>query len=114
MHRLTILYGHPDDPAAFDEHFWSVHVPLAQRIEGFTGWTVGLVEPADPADPAPYHQAVALYAPTRDDIDAALATPEGKAAVDDVANFATGGVTMFYDEQRVLIPLQLSGTEQGA
>jgi uncharacterized protein (TIGR02118 family) len=108
MHRLTILYGHPADADAFDRYFRDVHLPLARRIEGFTGWTVGKCADLDPAAEPPYYQAVALYGASRDAIETALATPAGKAAVDDVANFATGGVTMFYDEQQVLIPVALS------
>jgi hypothetical protein len=50
---------------------------------------------------------VGLYADSRKAIEAILATPEGQATVEDVANFATGGATFFYDEEEVLIPCRL-------
>ena len=31
MHVLTVCYGHPTDPAAFDAHYTSTHVPLAEK-----------------------------------------------------------------------------------
>ena len=30
MHRITIQYGAPADPAAFDQHYADVHMPLAR------------------------------------------------------------------------------------
>ena len=44
----------------------------------------------------------ARHAETRADLEAILASPEGRAAVEDVPNFATGGATVFYDTEEVL------------
>jgi hypothetical protein len=41
-------------------------------------------------------------------MEAILASPEGQAAVADVPNFATGGVTFMYDHEEVLVDLQLN------
>ncbi|MFT4690629.1 MAG: hypothetical protein ACI9OD_002845 [Limisphaerales bacterium] len=41
-------------------------------------------------------------------MEAILETPEGKATVADVPNFATGGVTFVYDDEQVLIPYSLN------
>ena len=32
MTRLTVLYGHPDNPAEFDRYYQDVHIPLAKKI----------------------------------------------------------------------------------
>ena len=108
MTKLTVLYGHPSDPAAFDRHYQEIHLPLAQRMRGLTGWTIGKCESAAAGEPAPYYMIVALYAPSRAEMEAILASPEGQATVADVANFATGGATFFYDDEQVLIPVTLS------
>jgi hypothetical protein len=50
---------------------------------------------------------VGLYADTREDLEAILASPEGQASNEDVPKFATGGVTFLYDEEEVLIPYRL-------
>jgi len=41
MFRLTVLYGHPTDPDAFDRYYHSVHIPLAKKMKGLKGWTIG-------------------------------------------------------------------------
>ncbi len=109
MTRLTVLYGHPRDPAAFDRYYHEVHIPIARRMTGLTGWTIGKCESATPGEPPPYYMIVGLYAPTRADLDAVLASPEGRATVADVPNFATGGVTFLFDDEVVLIPYALDG-----
>lgn len=105
MYRLTVLYGHPEDPAAFDDYYHRVHIPIAKQMRGLKGWTIGRCEPLTPGEPAPYHLIVGLFADTRADLEAILASPEGQATVADVDNFATGGATFLYDDEQVIIPL---------
>jgi uncharacterized protein (TIGR02118 family) len=107
MIRLTVLYGHPQDPAAFDRYYHDVHVPLARQLSGLKGWTIGKCQAVEPGQQPPYYLIVGLYAESRAEMEAILATPEGQAAIADVANFATGGVTFLYDEEQVLIPVRL-------
>ncbi|QDU23651.1 EthD family reductase [Urbifossiella limnaea] len=109
MTRLTVLYGHPTDPAAFDRYYHDVHVPLARRMRGLLGWTIGKCESATPGERPPYYLIVGLYAASRADLDAILASPEGQAAIADVPNFATGGVTFLFNDEDVLIPYSLGG-----
>ena len=40
-------------------------------------------------------------------MEAILDSPEGRATVADVANFATGGANFLYDDQQVLLPVRL-------
>ncbi|WP_255953261.1 EthD family reductase [Streptomyces odontomachi] len=100
MHRMTILYGTPADPAAFDHYYREVHIPIARRMKGLTGWTMNHL--ATDQDPSPYHLVVDLYAESRAAMDAILASPEGRAASADVPNFATGGVTFLRGEEEVV------------
>ena len=105
MIRLTVLYGTPDNPAEFDRYYRDVHIPLARKMKGLKGWTIGKCEAVEPNSEPPWYMAVGLYADDREAMEAILASPEGKATLEDVANFATGGVTFFYDREEVLIPL---------
>ena len=109
MTRLTVLYGHPADPAEFDRYYREVHIPIARRMRGLAGWTIGRCEAATPGDRPPYYMIVGLYAPTRADLEAILASPEGQATIADVPNFATGGCTFLFDDEEVLIPYSLGG-----
>ena len=40
MIRLTVLYGHPDDPAEFDRYCRQFHIPLARKMSGLCSWTI--------------------------------------------------------------------------
>ncbi len=108
MIRLTVLYGHPTDPAEFDRYYREVHIPLARQMKGLKGWTIGKCQAANPGEQPSYYMIVGLYADSREDMESILKSPEGIAAVADVPNFATGGVTFLYDDEEVLIPYSLS------
>ena len=107
MTRLTVLYGHPTDPAEFDRYYREVHIPLAKKMQGLKGWTIGKCEAATLGERPPYYMIVGLYADSRADLEATLASPEGQATIADVENFATGGATFFYDDEEVLVPYSL-------
>jgi uncharacterized protein (TIGR02118 family) len=94
MHVLTVCYGHPADPAAFDAYYTSTHVPLAEKIPGVTSFTYRHCDSLD-ASPPPYYLLAELTFPSGEALHAGLSSPEGAAAGGDVPNFATGGVTMF-------------------
>jgi len=108
MIRLTVLYGHPDDPASFDQYYRDVHIPLARRMQGLQGWTIGKCQAAALGEKPPYYMIVGLYAESREAMESVLDSPAGQATVADVANFATGGATFFYDTEEVLIPCALT------
>lgn len=110
MYRLTILYGRPVDPDAFDRYYRDAHIPIASAMKGLTGWTMNWLQPA-PADgePPAYHLVVDLYAESREAMQEVLNSPEGQAASADVPNFATGGVTFLSGTEEVLIPVRGAG-----
>lgn len=107
MIRLTVLYGVPDDPEEFERYYREVHIPLARKMTGLKGWTIGKCQAAEPNAAPPYYMIVGLYADSRAAMEAILRSPEGQATVADVSNFATGGATFFYDDEEVLIPYSL-------
>ncbi len=98
MVRLLVLYGPPKDPAAFDQYYREIHVPLARKMKGLKKWTIGKVLGTPEDKPAPYYYLADLYAESREAIEEILASPEGRAAVEDVPRFASGGVTFIYTE----------------
>lgn len=102
MHRLTILYGRPTDPDAFDDYYLSVHLPIARRMTGLADWKLTWMTEQSGDLAEPIHLVVELYAESREAMDAILASPEGQAAADDVANFATGGATFLQGTERTV------------
>ena len=103
MIRLLVLYGHPKDPAAFDRHYRDVHIPIAKKMKGLRKWTIGKVQGTPDGQPSPYYYVADLFMESRADFERLLASPEGHAAVADVPNYATGGVTFVYTEIEEII-----------
>jgi uncharacterized protein (TIGR02118 family) len=97
VHRLVVSYGQPDDPAAFDAYYRDTHIPLATSMPGLVRYTIGSPQAMDPSQPAPYLVAELDFG-SEQEMGAAFTSAEGKAAADDVANFATGGATMTHYE----------------
>jgi uncharacterized protein (TIGR02118 family) len=97
VHRLVVSYGQPDDPAAFDAYYRDTHIPLATRMPGLVRYTIGSPQALDPSQPTP-HLVAELDFESEQEMGAAFNSAEGKAAADDVANFATGGATMTHYE----------------
>lgn len=93
MYRLVVCYGHPDDPAAFDQHYNGTHRPLADKIPGLREWSAGKCSAPDGSKPAYYLIAVLVF-DSKQALEDGLASAEGQAAAADVQNFATGGATM--------------------
>jgi uncharacterized protein (TIGR02118 family) len=93
MHILTVLYGQPDDPAAFDKYYEATHVPLANKIPACRSFTYRHVATLDGSQP-PYHLIAELAFDSLEALQGAMGGPEGQAAAADVPNFATGGATM--------------------
>lgn len=91
--KLTIVaYGQPADPAGFDRHYANVHVPLVRAMPHLQAFEYSK-GPVVTEGEAPYLIALLRYASAQD-LEAALSSPEGQAALADIANFATGGVTV--------------------
>lgn len=103
MIRLLVLYGHPADPAEFDRYYREQHIPIARRMKGLKKWTIGKVQDTPDGTPPPYYYVADLYMDSREDFEQLLASIEGQAAVADVPNYATGGVTFLYTEVEEII-----------
>ena len=103
MVRLTVLYGMPENTEEFDRYYHEVHIPLAKTMKGLKKWQIAKVVPGPDGEKAPYYMQVDLFTDTLEDFAAILSSPEGKATVDDVPNFATGGVTFIWSEVEDII-----------
>jgi uncharacterized protein (TIGR02118 family) len=84
MPKLAVHYTKPDDTAGFDEHYRSVHRPLALAVPGATWETIRWTSTPRGGEPAFYLSAVATFA---DDaaLQEALHSPEMMAASRDAA-----------------------------
>jgi uncharacterized protein (TIGR02118 family) len=90
------------DAETFDKHYSSVHIPLAKRIPGLKKHDISKGAIATPAGPSGIHLIATLYFDSLDAVKAGLASPQGKAAAGDLANFADGGAELyFFDTKEV-------------
>lgn len=101
MIQLTVLYGQPHDPAAFDRHYQQTHSALALKIPGLKGFVTNKPASVNPQEPSPYYLIADLYFENMAALEAAFQSPEGQAAAGDLQNFATGGATLVAGEVQV-------------
>lgn len=94
MAKLIALYRHPQDAAHFDAYYLSKHVPLARTIPGLRRYEVSRGPVATPQGTSEFHLVAILSFDSMQDIQAALASPEGRATGDDLVKFASGGVDL--------------------
>lgn len=84
-----MLYNKPVDEAEFDRYYREIHIPLASKLPGLRRYTMSR-NPAGVRGDS-YYLIAELDWDDMAALQAAFASPEGKAAADDVPKFATGG-----------------------
>jgi len=111
MARMVVIYQRPENPQAFDQHYFDVHIPLAKKLPKLKKYEVSrgdvvevrrgeMVTKMDP--PGPYLIGTLLF----DDMPAiqrAFASSEGRACALDVRTLAPrGDYQMFlFDDREV-------------
>lgn len=98
MIKLTVLYGQPEDPAAFDDYYKNTHTPLAEKIPNMERFEVAKAVATPDGSQPEYHLVAELWFADMETFEASLGSDEGQAAAGDVPNFATGGATMLICE----------------
>jgi uncharacterized protein (TIGR02118 family) len=98
MVKLVVAYGAPDDPATFDRYYAETHIPLVDQIPNLRRFESGKVVGTPDGSPAPYYYLAELGFDSAEELEASMASAEGHAAGSDVANFASGGATIWIAE----------------
>jgi uncharacterized protein (TIGR02118 family) len=98
MVGAVVLYGPPEDPDAFERSYADTHTALATAIPGLQRFEAaqGIATPDGSA--APDQRIAELTFEDMDALQAGRGSDEGQAAVNDIPNFATGDVTIFFAE----------------
>lgn len=98
MIKVTVLYGHPTDSAAFENYYANNHLPIAAKMTGHEKLELTkFLSAADGGKPDYYRMAEFWYA-NLETIQKAMSSQEGKATAGDLSNFATGGATLSVGE----------------
>jgi uncharacterized protein (TIGR02118 family) len=82
--RLLVLYGIPHDVEEFERHYRHVHVPLARALPALRRHTLGRDVRVVRGE-GPYHLVAELEWDDMAALQAAFASPEGRAAAADMA-----------------------------
>ena len=98
MVKVTVLYGPPEDPAAFEDYYAGTHLPLAAKVPDVRRFEASRVVGTPDGSEPPYHRIAELWFDDAAGMEASMGSEEGRAAVDDIPNFATGGVTVVVSE----------------
>jgi uncharacterized protein (TIGR02118 family) len=88
MARMVVIYKTPRDPKAFDQHYFSVHVPMAKQLPGLRKYDVSRGSIVSPVGGSTPYLIATLHF---DDVPAiwnAFASPEGQACAADRWLFA--------------------------
>ena len=102
MARILVLYASPSDPAAFDQHYTDVHIPLAQKLPGLQKFDISTGPINSPAGPSAFHAIATLTFADMPTLATALSSPEGQAAAADAQTLmAPGSQLLFFDTREV-------------
>jgi uncharacterized protein (TIGR02118 family) len=92
------MYNHPEDAAAFLDHYRQRHIPLVRKMPGLSGFSVTVCEPGPDGAMPPFFLIATITADSKDAALSSFGSPEGQVAVDDTANFAGAGMQMSFGE----------------
>lgn len=100
MVRFLVVYEEPEDAEAFDRHYRQVHVPLAKRLPGLRRYTVNRGG-APVRGEAPFHLVAELDWDDMAALEAAFASPEGRAAAADVEQLRATVRSMIFEVEEL-------------
>jgi len=95
--KVAVLYTRPADPAAFDEHYFGVHMPLVAALPGLERTETGKVVAAADGGEQTYYRITSLYFPDQEALQAAFGSAEGQATAADFQKIAPPGTRMFVE-----------------
>jgi uncharacterized protein (TIGR02118 family) len=97
MVKLIALYKRPPEPEEFDKHYDAVHIPLVRKYPGLRKLEVTRITGA-PIGETKFHVMSEMYFDSREAMDAALSSQEGKAVARDLLSFAAPLIIVFIGE----------------
>jgi len=112
--RIVSLHGRPRDPVEFERYYREVHTPLVQRIPGVRNIRFGRVLRMSDGSSPPYYLVSDVYFDDAASLEAARASDEMAAALADVPNFASGGVTIMICAYEDFPPIAESAADESS
>ncbi len=104
MARMVVIYRTPKSVAAFDQHYFETHIPLAKKIPGLRKYEISRGPVTVLAGPPDVYLIGTVHFDHLDAMKKAFASEEGRAAAADRKIYAPDdtGVQMFlFDDREV-------------
>jgi uncharacterized protein (TIGR02118 family) len=105
--RVTLLYNQPNDPVEFERYHWDEHMQFGPKIPLVRRWEAGRVLPDPSGQTPPFFYVGAVYYKSLEEMAASLSSPEGRMAMGDIPNYATGGLQRVISEVKGLPGVKL-------
>ena len=83
MARMIVIYRTPKDRAAFDKHYFEVHVPMAKKLPGLKKYEVSAPPIISPVGGKDAYLVATLHFENMDAIKAAFASECGRSCAAD-------------------------------
>jgi len=93
MHKFVVLYPPQPDPEKFRSYYVETHIPLVRKLPGLQALRYSFDVQSGEGDSAFFCIFEGEFADAAA-MGAAMASPEGQAAIADVPNFAHGAPTV--------------------
>lgn len=94
MVKLMILYKHPHDENAFEEGYVR-NLALLEQLPGIVRRQANMVR-GGPAGQSPYYRGLELYFENFEALDAAMTSPAGSAAGQDLVAYTGGEIELLF------------------
>ena len=94
MYKVTVLYNHPTDTEKFEQYYEEKHLPIAKRMPGVSKLELTKFDSAPGGGEPAHYRMAEIYYLTKEAMQESMGTPESQEAINDLQNFATGGVTV--------------------
>lgn len=92
--KVTVLYGAPKDPAAFETYYLEKHMPLVYAVKEIKRAEISMGLPSHDGKPPAFYRIAEIWFDNPEHMKQVTSMPEWKTIVDDVPNFASGGATV--------------------
>ncbi len=100
--KLLALYNVPEaDRELFDKQYFESHIPLAKKMPGLRGMAICKKPKNLMGGQSPYYMIAELTFDDMAALKAALSSPEGQEAGNNIMSFASNYITMLSSEVEV-------------
>jgi uncharacterized protein (TIGR02118 family) len=98
--QLLVLYDQPSDPETFEQYYFNTHLPIFAKAPGIKSVTISRAPITTLAGSSNIYLLAEVMFDSMSDLQTALHSEAGQAAVADLQNFAAAGVTILAFETR--------------